>query len=879
MADFVTRIILQNTQFKTQLQECKKQIKDLKESGGKAGHSISNFNHILNKVGINANSSGSLLGQLGGVLGKLGGAFGVALGAGALFNKMLDNSQTLGDAFEKKQIQAGSAVDYLATCMASADFNGFISGLQKTISEAGTLAEMLDDLATEAQRLGVIDAKAAAKKAAAKNEYYSAKTKEERKAAVEKMRQADEELRQAHSYFGKKNLEAGRQQIKARINPQLNGVKLTNYQIDKYFLNERKAAEIGEQTNKRLKKINAERKKIYDKANQLKKKDDNRNSYVVGYAGKDVKNYVSSDDDKRLKQLLKQENAIKKTLGFAYHRMNELQDNKENSPMTTARRNYSTYYNQQKFVSDQESETARRALRAETFSGVGGSKTGGKKTVGKKAEVTKVFNEAANTIQGMQDNIDILTEKLKKCVPNTNEYKAVEASIDDWKGKLSMVGFDANAKTIKGINDNIQVLSDKLENLDPNTNAFKETTKQLDEWKTKLDDINNNGFNDSATSIKDINNNLQILNYRLEKTTPRTAEWKQVTNQIKQQKKLLNEFSVGSIADLNSQLSELQERLNNENLTLKARIKLETTKKELQNTIDTISDTTSIKVRKLDYSTQDKVSSYDNAQSNIDSIKNQYDLGIIDKETADKQIAEINKQLQEIGLKPIKVHIQTDFEKEFSKFRQNAGDIIGGFEGIDGVVNSIESLSNSLSNGANAWQVFMGAVQTAGSVLQMVADVITAVNTITEILGTTTAATAAADTAATTQQITNAQSKVAANSAEAISGATASGAKIPFPLNLAAIAASIAAVVAGLSMIGSFADGGVIGGNSFHGDKLLANVNSGEMILNNKQQGNLFKILNSGNVATGNSASVVKIKGSDLYVALSNYNSKMGKIR
>ena len=155
----------------------------------------------------------------------------------------------------------------------------------------------------------------------------------------------------------------------------------------------------------------------------------------------------------------------------------------------------------------------------------------------------------------------------------------------------------------------------------------------------------------------------------------------------------------------------------------------------------------------------------------------------------------------------------------------------------------------------------------------------TAVNTITELLAATTTEAAAVDSAATSQEIANSQAKVAANSAEAISGATKSGAQMPFPLNIVAIAAGIAAVVAGIAMIGSFADGGIIGGNSFHGDSMFAKVNAGEMILNNKQQGNLFKLLDSGNIASNNNSSVVKIKGSDLYVALSNYSSKIGKIQ
>jgi hypothetical protein len=33
----------------------------------------------------------------------------------------------------------------------------------------------------------------------------------------------------------------------------------------------------------------------------------------------------------------------------------------------------------------------------------------------------------------------------------------------------------------------------------------------------------------------------------------------------------------------------------------------------------------------------------------------------------------------------------------------------------------------------------------------------------------------------------------------------------------------------------AFETGGIIGGNSYHGDKLVARVNSGEMILNGRQ--------------------------------------------
>lgn len=878
MADFVTRIILQNQQFKSQLQDCKKEIASLKGASQSTGSSLGNFNGLLSKVGISANGSGNILSTLGGTLGKLGGFFGVAMSTGALFNEMLDNSQTLGDAVERAQTQAGSAVDYFATCLVNADFSNFINGLQQTIEESGKLADALDDLATAAQQLGVIDARVNAKRALAQKHYYEARTKEQKKAAVEEMKDADKMFAEAHSKFGKKNLDTGRQQIRAIVNPQLNGKHLTNNQIDYYFLNEEKAAEQGKKANKKLQAIVSERNKILNKGKVTDF------DGPVGHKGSNPVSNLSAADKKRLQQLNAKEKQIKGTIGYAYSRINEIQDNKENAPMTQARNNIKEYYSQQAQVTQLEANTARKEAMAESYKGGSSTKKGNKKKgkghkTPKNITPKKVYKETATTIEAMEDNIDVLSEKLKKCVPNSESYKEVESLLEKWKDKLSMVGFDTNAKTIKGMSDNIQILSDKLQNLDPNTDAFKETTNLIESWQTKLDDINNNGFKDSAKSIKDINNNIQILNYRLNKTVPRTDEWFQITKQIKQQKELLNTFAKGSIADLNNQIEEISEQLQNENLTVDARVKLETTKKELQDAIDTISDTTTIKIKKLDFSTQDKVKSYDNAQTNISSVTNQRNIGLIDKQAADSQIADINKQLQALGLKPIKVHIETDFEKDFADFRNNANDIIGGLEGIGNVVNSIESLSNALANGADAWTVFMGVVDTATTILQTVGSVMTAVNTITELLGATTAATAAIDTAATSQEVANSQAKVAANSAEAISGATKSGAQLPFPLNIVAIAAGLAAVIAGIAMIGSFADGGVIGGNSFHGDNMFARVNAGEMILNNKQQGNLFRLLDGGGVASNTGTPTVKIKGSDLYVALNNYGSKMGKIR
>ena len=104
----------------------------------------------------------------------------------------------------------------------------------------------------------------------------------------------------------------------------------------------------------------------------------------------------------------------------------------------------------------------------------------------------------------------------------------------------------------------------------------------------------------------------------------------------------------------------------------------------------------------------------------------------------------------------------------------------------------------------------------------------------------------------------------------------ASAFSAPWPASLAAVATVLATVSSIFSSLPKFESGGIVGGSSFFGDKLLARVNSGEMILNRKQQKRLYDLTETD---TGVSVSlgVSRIQGSDLYLALSNYMKKTGK--
>lgn len=86
------------------------------------------------------------------------------------------------------------------------------------------------------------------------------------------------------------------------------------------------------------------------------------------------------------------------------------------------------------------------------------------------------------------------------------------------------------------------------------------------------------------------------------------------------------------------------------------------------------------------------------------------------------------------------------------------------------------------------------------------------------------------------------------------------------------IAAASAAVVAGMAQFTKFATGGIVSGQYQTGDMNLVAVNSGEMILNKNQQGNLFRLIQNGSIGGLNGDVQFRISGKDLVGTLNNYN-------
>ena len=295
------------------------------------------------------------------------------------------------------------------------------------------------------------------------------------------------------------------------------------------------------------------------------------------------------------------------------------------------------------------------------------------------------------------------------------------------------------------------------------------------------------------------------------------------------------------IEELQEQLHDAQQEFE-EATTIDARVKADAKIADIQRQIDeTTKGKVSIKAETeptyiVQGSAADKRQSHSNAQNKASRIQTDYEIGIIGKDEALKEIEEINRQLAEIGLKPIKIELDSKgFDKVF-------GDIKSGWGSIQGVGNGIQGISDALEGNGDAWQQVTGLINGFISIAEGIQGIV-------ELFGMLTAATSAhaaastTDAAATAGEAAAATANTAAKSGEAVANATASGAKMPFPLNLVAIAAGVAAVIAALAAVSGFATGGVIGGTSTSGDKKFARVNSGEMILNKFQQARLFGVI------------------------------------
>ena len=255
-------------------------------------------------------------------------------------------------------------------------------------------------------------------------------------------------------------------------------------------------------------------------------------------------------------------------------------------------------------------------------------------------------------------------------------------------------------------------------------------------------------------------------------------------------------------------------------------------------------------------------------------------------------LANINKLTKEENNIQLAIEVSgmSALEKTFS--------MLDGFHAIDNIVGSFESLTSAIGENKNAWEIFMAAISTFESIMEGINTVTAIYNLLSAKSAATKIAEAAASgsaAAATSTQAAAEGTAVAPATAATVANKAleasyldlasamifAAHAYIPFAgVGIAAgfissmLAIQAATKATTMSMM-AFAEGGIVGGSSYSGDRILARVNSGEMILNDKQQRHLFELLDSDAMPKAGGTNVTVqgvIRGTDLLLVQKNTN-------
>ena len=237
------------------------------------------------------------------------------------------------------------------------------------------------------------------------------------------------------------------------------------------------------------------------------------------------------------------------------------------------------------------------------------------------------------------------------------------------------------------------------------------------------------------------------------------------------------------------------------------------------------------------------------------------------------------------------------------------------YSGVKDIANSSDRMVNAFQNirdvmndvDASGWERIMAVWNAMTNTVDGLMSIIKTIETITDLtnkLAKAKEVEAVIDTATTATKVTNktaettaeitalgiqtaaevtaSTAKTTAASIEMAAKSTAAYAYIPFagPALASAQIATMQALIAAAA-IPKFANGGIVSGGATSGDKVLARVNAGEMILNGRQQSNLFNAINSGKMSGNNHVTVgfegFSVRGDRLELAINNSRKSKGK--
>ena len=420
-------------------------------------------------------------------------------------------------------------------------------------------------------------------------------------------------------------------------------------------------------------------------------------------------------------------------------------------------------------------------------------------------------------------------------------------------------GVGESSQSIRSIDANLNQIKNQITNI---VQDIAEDSKSVGKSTTTSGKTSHNKTTTNVDKVKFAPNSLDDLNDQLDKAKKRLSS---------------GLFKKGETQDsIRQTIADLEKQVNAKKIELGLELSDEAKKTlEIQKENAKKLEKANEEFNNLNTTYDDKPSSYDSAikkaeqdngivttnQDKLDAIRKEMDYNdeLIAQLEELKDIYEslgdvegLNKVNDALGeIKSTQDVLATQAEDiadntiKWNKQKKSMQEVADKAEKIGSAFNSLgNAFSQAGSDSAAA------AMQIMGSVAQMVSDIIPQIIDIIE-----------------------------AKQAEAMAVGTASAAAQPFPANIGAIATIVATIASTfasiMSSVGAFADGGIIGGGSKIGDNMIARVDAGEMILNGRQQSNLFKMINDGQEANKSNVHVVvsgKVRGKDLELVLANLN-------
>ena len=543
---------------------------------------------------------------------------------------------------------------------------------------------------------------------------------------------------------------------------------------------------------------------------------------------------------KKIKVLIGWWNDLKKTISSARAEMNKTnvtQGNKQKEQKSNKKHNKQNQHQTQNLQNADLSFGSGRGSRGSRGSGRSSNNTPKQDPI---AQANKSYNDTMMELNG----------KLKDSMITQKEYDEKKKSALD-----SLI--NAYYKQGKTIN-NSHELDAKVKELGDVKFAIQHTDAINEANKEFADAIN------SATKqyVKNLSTDDEYDNAIIEAKKKMIQKFLEIGNLTEAEettlKQLIADVKAKQKSDMQKSLKEDVSDITKKDTSIADKFNFGNKNRDKQSNKEQLDDL----VKQFDELTAKRKEKVDEAQK----------LGIsLDFSELDKQQSELSSKIANMA-------------KEAKK-EANFDNIFDGLNDIGDLASGIQSIGTAFDDVKNPLDAFIKGIGVITEMMQAYKTVTEIVTVAQDLFSASTTAAATADTAATATEVANSTAKTTASSGEAIAGATASGAKLPFPMNLVAIAAGVAAVIAALANIGgAFATGGIVGGSGASttiGDNTLIRVNRGEMVLNNRQQAHLFKMLDGGlalNTQSSGGSVNFKISGSNLYGTLKNYSNMQSKV-